>query len=65
MEDALEWPIPQDSSVDIGELEILEASCSSVGVMQWCCTVRTVTQCTFSSRALEVVEAGVFDEPVV
>ena len=65
MEDALKWPLPQDSSVDIGERELLEASCSNVGVMQWCVTVRTVTQCTFSSSALEVVEAGVFDEPVV
>ena len=64
MEDALKWPLPQDSSVDIGEPETVEASCSSVGVI-YCLTVRTVTQRSFSSTALEVVEAGTSDGPVV
>ena len=65
MEDALKWPLPQDSSVDIGERETLEASCSNVGVILWSITMRTVTQRSFSSTALEVIEAGIFDGPVV
>ena len=65
MEDALKWPFPQDSSVDIGECETLETSCSSVRVMQGRVTVRTVTQRSLSISALEIVEASVFDGPVV